>query len=321
MLGHFNVPAIPQDALKALEQNVDNEMAHIHDIILRFLKVKLQEAVLTARRTKQSTNLDDEDRKFANIAIEEARQSISEQDGKPHPMVGAVVVKNGNVLASAHRGEAPGDHAEFTALDKKLADESVFGATIYTTLEPCTSRNQPKIPCVKRIIDRKVARVVVGMLDPDPRITGCGLLALRNANIAIDVFPPDLMTEIEELNRDFKRLHEEQSQPQPQTPTGDPKDDLRKELRKFAELKTQVRIEPMTPASEHPLFQVHEADDQRILVQKLSSSQRVGIPVGRVSEVLWADVNDPPILMLKGRLQWITIPNEWKFFSEPPPSS
>src|SRR5947208_4355255 len=76
----------------------------------------------------------------------------------------AVVVKDGRVLSSAYPGEAPGNHAEFTALDKKLADQVVCGATIYTTLEPCTTRNHPKIPCVKRIIDRKVARVVVGML-------------------------------------------------------------------------------------------------------------------------------------------------------------
>jgi pyrimidine deaminase RibD-like protein len=222
VIGQFNVATIPKDALKGVEQDVDSEMAHNHDSILRFLKVKLQEAVLTARRTKQA-GPDEEDRKFANLAIEEARQSISEQDGRPHPMVGAVVVKKGVVLSSAHRGEVQGNHAEFTALDKKLADEAVFAATIYTTLEPCTTRTHPKIPCVKRIIDRKVARVVVGMLDPDPRITGRGMLALRNANIAIDLFPPDLMTEVEELNREFKRLHEQQSQPQPQGSAGTPK--------------------------------------------------------------------------------------------------
>src|SRR5205823_5246514 len=111
--GHFNVASIPKDTLKALEQGIDNEMAHIHDSVLRFLKVKLQETVLTARKLKQSPTADDEDRKFSKLAIEEARQSVSEQDGKPHPMVGAVVVKDGKVLSSAHRGEAPGNHAEF----------------------------------------------------------------------------------------------------------------------------------------------------------------------------------------------------------------
>lgn len=323
VIGHFNRAAIPKDALKGVEQAVDNEMAHIHDSVLRFLKLKLQETVLTARKARQSANPDDEDRQFAKLAIEEARQSVSEQDGKAHPMVGAVIVKDGKVLSSAHRGEAPGNHAEFTALDKKLADEAVFGATVYTTLEPCTTRNHPKIPCVKRIIDRKVARVVVGMLDPDPRITGRGMLALRNANVAIDLFPPDLMTEVEELNRDFKRLHEQQSQPQPQAQQSapNPKDDIRAELGRFAEKKAQVRIEPMTPASEYPLFQVHEVDQKRIIVKKLSSSQTVAIPLSRVTEILWADVNEPPTLILNGRVQWITIPNEWKFFPEPPPPS
>jgi pyrimidine deaminase RibD-like protein len=323
VIGHFNRAAIPPDALKGVEQTVDNEMAHIHDSVLRFLKLKLQETVLTARKARQPATPDDEDRQFAKLAIEEARQSVSEQDGKPHPMVGAVIVKDGKVLSSAHRGEAPGNHAEFTALDKKLADEAVYGATVYTTLEPCTTRNHPKIPCVKRIIDRKVARVVVGMLDPDPRITGRGMLALRNANIAIDLFPTDLMTEIEELNREFKRLHEQQSQPQPQAQqsASSPRDDIRAELGRFAERKMQIRIEPMTPASEYPIFQVHELDDKRVIVKKLSSSQTVGIPVSRVTEILWGDVSEPPTLMLNGRLQWITIPNEWKFFPETPPSS
>src|SRR5690348_3648486 len=50
-----------------------------------------------------------------------------------------------------------------------------------------------------------------------------------------------------------------------------------------------------------------------------SSSQEVGIPIGRVTEILWSDVNEPPVLMLNGKLQWITIPNQWKFFPEPPP--
>jgi pyrimidine deaminase RibD-like protein len=229
VIGRFNRAAIPPDALKAVEQDVDNEMAHVYDSVLRFLKLKLQEAVLTARKGKPSLNEGDEDRKFAKLAIEEARQSVSEQDGKPHPMVGAVIVKDGKVLSSAHRGEAPGNHAEFTALDKKLADEAVFGATVYTTLEPCTTRNHPKIPCAKRIIDRKVSRVVVGMLDPDPRITGRGMLALRSANIAIAFFPADLMTEVEELNREFNRLHEQQSQPQPQTSKVTSKNDREKD--------------------------------------------------------------------------------------------
>jgi pyrimidine deaminase RibD-like protein len=155
---------------------------------------------------------DADDRKFARIAIDQARMSVSEEDGKVHPMVGAVVVKNGQILSQAHRGELPQNHAEFVALERKLPDKAVAGATVYTTLEPCTTRNHPKIPCADRLIERKVARVVVGMLDPDPRITGQGLRRLRDANITIAFFPPDLMTEVEELNREFTRSCEQETQ-------------------------------------------------------------------------------------------------------------
>src|ERR1700683_207548 len=157
-----------------------------------------------------------DDCKFARQAIEEARKSVSEQDGRPHPMVGAVVVKNGKFLSAAHRGEEPGNHAEFLALEKKLSEAAVAGATVYTTLEPCTTRNHPKIPCVARIIERKVARVVIGMLDPDKRIRGLGQQQLRDANIVTDFFPHDLMTEVEDLNREFRRFCEKVSSPESQ---------------------------------------------------------------------------------------------------------
>jgi len=152
-----------------------------------------------------------QDHRFARLAIEEARKSVPENDGRPHPMVGAVVVKKGSVLATAYRGEAKGNHAEYIALEKRLADAAVAGATVYTTLEPCTTRNHPKIPCVERLIERKVGRVVIGMLDPDPRITGRGQRRLRSANIITDFFPSDLMSEVEELNREFTRKVESAS--------------------------------------------------------------------------------------------------------------
>jgi pyrimidine deaminase RibD-like protein len=206
-----------QTSREALERTVDATMAHIHDSVLGWLKVKLHESILTVRTAaQQPANRADEDQRYARLAIEEARKSVSELDGKPHPKVGAVVVKNGRLLSAAHRGEWPENHAEFIALEKKLSDEVIVGSTVYTTLEPCTTRNHPKIPCAARLVERKVARVVIGMLDPDPRITGRGILKLRNANIAIGLFSPDLMTEVEELNREFKRYCEQNSQTQPE---------------------------------------------------------------------------------------------------------
>lgn len=163
---------------------------------------------LARTQTVQDMNSTDafNDRKFCRMAIDQARQSVSEKDGKPHPFVGAVVVKNGQVLSVAHRGEiAEGNHAEFIALERKLPSHVLSGATVYTTLEPCTTRNHPKIPCAERLIERKVGRVVLGMLDPDDRIRGLGQMILRTANIATQFFPVDLMNEVEELNRNFTR--------------------------------------------------------------------------------------------------------------------
>ncbi|HLA09568.1 MAG TPA: deaminase [Pyrinomonadaceae bacterium] len=145
---------------------------------------------------------------YMQLAVQEARRSRHE-DELVHPYVGVVVVRDGQTLASACRGDQePGDHAEYGALEKKLEKELLAGSTVYTTLEPCTTRTHPKVPCARRLIERRVERVVIGMLDPDQRITGKGLLMLRKAGIAVDLFPPKLMAQLEELNRDFTRDRE-----------------------------------------------------------------------------------------------------------------
>jgi pyrimidine deaminase RibD-like protein len=103
-------------------------------------------------------------------------------------------------LIRAETGE--GRHAEFCAL-KKLNDNvdnvDLSGCTVYTTLEPCSKRKPPKLPCATRLIKAKAARVVSGMPNKDKDVYGFSSLA--EAGIHIGLFPNDLMQELLALNK------------------------------------------------------------------------------------------------------------------------
>lgn len=147
------------------------------------------------------------ERELMQLAVELAANCVSEND-KVSPKVAAVVVRDGVVLASAYRGELKdGEHAEYTLLERKLPNEDLTGATLYSTLEPCTHRNHPKISCTDRVIARKLKRVVIGTLDPNQTIRGLGELRLQDAGIEVTRFDPNFVLQLRELNKEFSAQH------------------------------------------------------------------------------------------------------------------
>ncbi|MGA7227017.1 MAG: bifunctional diaminohydroxyphosphoribosylaminopyrimidine deaminase/5-amino-6-(5-phosphoribosylamino)uracil reductase RibD [Acidimicrobiia bacterium] len=118
----------------------------------------------------------------------------------PNPRVGAVLVaETGEVVSTgSHRG--PGEpHAEVVALNQ--AGAGAKGGTLYVTLEPCSHYGRTP-PCVSAIATSQVARVVVGAIDPDERVSGSGVSWLRDAGIRVDVLPGD---EYEQLDPGYFR--------------------------------------------------------------------------------------------------------------------
>lgn len=104
----------------------------------------------------------------------------------PNPLVGAVLVRDGEIIAEGWHARCGGLHAERSALSNcRARNISPEGATLYVTLEPCChTGKQP--PCTEAVIEAGIARVVVGSADPNPLVAGRGCKQLRAAGIAVD---------------------------------------------------------------------------------------------------------------------------------------
>lgn len=100
----------------------------------------------------------------------------------PNPLVGAVLVKNNRIIGEGYHTKFGALHAEREALAHTT--ESPLGATLYVTLEPCCHTGKTP-PCTDAIIAAKIARVVIGMKDPNPLVAGKGIAALENAGISV----------------------------------------------------------------------------------------------------------------------------------------
>ncbi len=136
--------------------------------------------------------------KFMKRAVELAR--LGEGFVNPNPLVGAVIVKNGRIIGEGYHERYGGLHAERNAL--RSLTESAEGADIYVTLEPCCHHGKQP-PCTEAVVESGIKNVYVGSYDPNPLVSGKGLIYLREHGV--NVFENVLREECDALNVIFFR--------------------------------------------------------------------------------------------------------------------
>lgn len=138
------------------------------------------------------------DSSWMELALQEAGQGLGKTS--PNPPVGAILVRDGLLLGRGWHRKAGEPHAEVEAI--RAAGGTAPGATIFVTLEPCSTTGRTP-PCVEAILKAGVSRVVFGTVDPNPAHAGKGLELLRKAGVA--VAGPVLEEEAKDLIRFFRR--------------------------------------------------------------------------------------------------------------------
>lgn len=139
------------------------------------------------------------DERFMAQALRLAKRAYGRTS--PNPMVGAVLVREGQVIGRGWHHKAGAPHAEVEALaDAARRGYAVAGATIYVTMEPCCTYGRTP-PCTEALMRAGVSRVVVAAVDPNPRHAGRGLELLRQAGITVD--SGALAAESQRLNEAF----------------------------------------------------------------------------------------------------------------------
>ncbi|MEB3308608.1 MAG: bifunctional diaminohydroxyphosphoribosylaminopyrimidine deaminase/5-amino-6-(5-phosphoribosylamino)uracil reductase RibD [Snowella sp.] len=122
------------------------------------------------------------DQEMMQRCLELARQALGRT--APNPLVGAVIVKNGQIVGQGYHPQAGQPHAEVFAL--RDAGEQSQGAIAYVNLEPCNHHGRTP-PCTEALIQAGIRKVVVGMVDPNPLVAGKGIERLRQAGIEVIV--------------------------------------------------------------------------------------------------------------------------------------
>jgi len=141
-----------------------------------------------------------EDESLMRAALREAKKGLGLTS--PNPAVGALIVRNGKVIACGWHRRAGMPHAEIEALTKISAGRGARGATLYVTLEPCSTHGRTP-PCVDAIIAAGIGRVVIGAIDPNPAHAGRAVKILRKAGIGVTVGV--LGEECASLNKAFNK--------------------------------------------------------------------------------------------------------------------
>lgn len=128
--------------------------------------------------------LQDIDKRMMSLALAEARKGLGRTS--PNPMVGAVIVKDGRIIAKGWHAKAGGPHAEVVALTK--AGEAARGADLYVTLEPCHHYGRTP-PCTQAVLAAGIKRVIIAQMDPNPHVVGGGaeFLAAKGLEVVTGV--------------------------------------------------------------------------------------------------------------------------------------
>ncbi len=235
-------------------------------------------------------------------AIDAMRMSIAERrtDGKPSPLVGAVLVRPDGSIEIAARGELrEGNHAEFTLLERKCIGEKLDGCILFATLEPCLNRNHPRRGCARHIVSARIREVYVGIEDDNPAVAGKGIEYLRQHGVTVHMFDRDLQDVILAENKTFFEWARQQIEKPEEEPI---------RLSKYEESLPAVELKDLSARalefyhSKVPVGVAYDSEDFRRLLRQQGILVEVDGATAPSGFGLILFGNDPSLAMPQARL-------------------
>ena len=151
---------------------------------------------------KQDYNKNFGDSRFMQHALELAKKATGKTS--PNPLVGCVIVKDNKIIAEGFHNGPGSRHAETDALSRIKKTE---GAAMYVTLEPCCHTGKKTPPCTDAIIKSGIKKVIIGTLDPNPKVSGKGMEALRENGIDVQLISDvDIVGQLIMLNESYNKF-------------------------------------------------------------------------------------------------------------------